>query len=683
MSISPYHDLTPENGCAQPVREQSVSELLAELDVAGVLVSLLRSSDGGLLHSVVVSLTRLSVEDGNRRTICKLDPIDPLLGLLRDGEHNLRMAAAELLLLLGRERRTRDDIRAANGAALFLSLVSSDSQPVAIAALHLLCGLAREPEAGRDIRLLGGIPLLVGQLVRCTSNTPAAELQGGPQLIEAGSDQAGGDEITEVLCVLIGKLALEDESAYQLRQANAVHTLGCLALRCATRCSGSPTPIVLRVEAVCFRALRVLYTCVRNRRMFDRLLPSALLVAFSEVPLFAENYLMAEFAGGTAGNGVSAAELEPFKVFSSRFNDAMASSTQRAAVEAALHNIDPNASARRTIGDYDVLEVLGNGAFGTVYKVKHRRLGRMYAMKQLAQGIQGGAQWASTPRRPQTGGRPRTAARVEETQVAAMAQEVAILSQLEHPHIVHYYEQVRCDDDSTLAIVMEYVEGASLRERISVALETRTPIPEEETWRILLQITLALRYLHVEMRVIHRDLTPGNVLLQHVPPTTPVSGGSDTNGRGSCVSPSASFVVKLADFGLATVLETSERNADSDGKHGGGGAGIGQGQSVVGTMLYACPEIVQSLPYTENADVWSLGCILYELASLQAPFAATSLLHVVKRIVECEYEPLLIRGEQSEEEIAALAAADEAAFQVSLCKRFHLIINCCLRSQCL
>ena len=102
MSISPYHDLTPENGCAQPVREQSVSELLAELDVAGVLVSLLRSSDGGLLHSVVVSLTRLSVEDGNRRTICKLDPIDPLLGLLRDGEHNLRMAAAELLLLLGR-----------------------------------------------------------------------------------------------------------------------------------------------------------------------------------------------------------------------------------------------------------------------------------------------------------------------------------------------------------------------------------------------------------------------------------------------------------------------------------------------------------------------------------------------------------------------------------------------------
>ncbi len=651
--------------------------MLAELDAAGALVSLLRSSDGGLLHSVVVSLTRLSVEDANRRAICKLDPIDPLLAHLRDGEHNLRMAAAELLLLLARERRARDDIRATNGAALFLSLVSSDARPVALAALHLLCGLAREPEAGRDIRLLGGIPLLVGHLMRCTVSMPATAPEGAPQRVETDSDQAGGDEITEVLCVLLGKLALEDESAYQLRQANAVYTLGSLALKCAARCSGSPVPSVLRVEALCFRALRTLYTCVRNRRMFDRLLPSALLVAFSEVPLFAENYLMAEFAGGTAGSGVSTAELQPFKVFSTRFNDAMASSTQRAAVEAALHNIDPNASARRTIGDYDVLELLGNGAFGTVYKVKHRRLGRMYAMKQLAQGLQGGAQWASTPRRPQTGGRPRTAARVEETQAAAMEQEVAILSQLEHPHIVHYYEQVRCDDDGTLAIVMEYVEGASLRERISVALETRTPIPEEETWRILLQITLALRYLHVEMRVIHRDLTPGNVLLQHVPPTTIASGSDRPGGGGSCVSPSTSFVVKLADFGLATVLETSERNAGADGKHGGGaGGGTGHGQSVVGTMLYACPEIVQSLPYTENADVWSLGCILYELASLQAPFAATSLLHVVKRIVECEYEPLLIRGEQSEEEIAALAAADEAAFQVGPCNMsYHQLLS--------
>jgi hypothetical protein len=284
--------------CTQPIRDPAVAGPLAELDVAGALVSLLRSSDGGLLHSVVVSLTRLAIDDGNRRTLCRLDPIDPLLAHLREGEHNLRMAAAELLLLLARERRTRDDIRAANGAALFLSLVSSEgARAVTLAALHLLCGLAREPEAGRDVRLLGGLPLLVGHLVRCCST-------GGEQEEQQESEEAedergkrsgpGSHQIAEVLCTLLGKLALEDESAYQLRQANAVHSLCCLAHKCAARCRSSSSSSgggessgtsdssssgsVLRVEALCFRALRTLYACVRNRRMFDRLWPSALLV---------------------------------------------------------------------------------------------------------------------------------------------------------------------------------------------------------------------------------------------------------------------------------------------------------------------------------------------------------------------------------------------------------------------
>jgi NIMA (never in mitosis gene a)-related kinase len=78
---------------------------------------------------------------------------------------------------------------------------------------------------------------------------------------------------------------------------------------------------------------------------------------------------------------------------------------------------------------------------------------------------------------------------------------------------------------------------------------------------------------------------------------------------------------------------------------------------------------VQSQPYSENADVWSLGCILYELASLQAPFFAASLLHVVKRIVECDYEPLLLREEGEAEELAAAqlaAVEEEAAYQARL-----------------
>ena len=605
---------------------------LAEPDVLESLVLLLRSPDAGVLHSVVVSLTRLAIhEERHRHALCQLDPVDLLLAHLRDGEPNLRMAAAELLLLLARERRTRDDIRASNGAALFLSLVSSESTAAAVAALHLLCSLAREPEAGREVRLLGGLPLLVGQLQRCCAD--AAEQPQTEQPPEGQVPWAEGlQELAEGLCLLIGKLALEDESAYQLRQANAVHTLGRLVLRCVALCRAAD-PAALRLQGLGFRALRTLYACVRNRRAFDRLWPSELLVAFTDMPL--ENYLLAEFAGGSAGAGVTAAELEPFLAFAKRFNTAMASAAQRGAVEAALHDIDVKAAARRTLGDYDLLDLLGKGAFGTVYKVRHRRLGGMFALKQLA-GLSGGEKWASTPRRPGT-------ARVEESQVAAMAQEVSILSTLEHPHIVNYYEQVQCDD-GTLAIVMEYVEGASLRERIAVALETRTPIAEEESWRITLQITLALRYLHMEMRIIHRDLTPGNVLLQHVP-----GGGGGPGGGGS--------VVKIADFGLATALAGPDRS-------GGKGEALGQ----VGTMLYAAPEIVQSQPYTHTADVWSLGCIMHEMVALRPPFAASSLLHVVKRIVECDHEPLLTHDDSGDDsgEIAASSGdpAAQAGFSV-------------------
>ena len=87
-------------------------------------------------------------------------------------------------------------------------------------------------------------------------------------------------------------------------------------------------------------------------------------------------------------------------------------------------------------------------------------------------------------------------------------------------------------------------------------------------------------------------------------------------------------------------------------------------------ILTVCLRLqVQSQPYSENADVWSLGCILYELASLQAPFFAASLLHVVKRIVECDYEPLLLREEGEAEELAAAqlaAVEEEAAYQARL-----------------
>lgn len=103
----------------------------------------------------------------------------------------------------------------------------------------------------------------------------------------------------------------------------------------------------------------------------------------------------------------------------------------------------------------------------------------------------------------------------------------------------------------------------------------------------------ALNYLHNEKRVIHRDLNPANIIID------------------------SSFNVKLTDFGLAKQVNQS----------------ISVMNSFVGTLAYSCPEIVQNQKYSQKADIWSLGCILYELVMMKAPFNSNNPLNLVKKVV--------------------------------------------------
>jgi len=148
---------------------------------------------------------------------------------------------------------------------------------------------------------------------------------------------------------------------------------------------------------------------------------------------------------------------------------------------------------------------------------------------------------------------------------------------------------------------MELIEGTSLANFIVSLSEKKQKIAEEEAWNIIVQICAALRYMHVEKRVIHRDIAPSNILIDH------------------------KHRVKLADFGLAKQWEQQSASMM---------------KSFVGTIIYSCPEIVQSQPYTEKADIWSLGCILYELLTLTQPFNANNPLTVAKKIVDEDYEPV-------------------------------------------
>ncbi|KAM9075007.1 serine/threonine-protein kinase Nek10 isoform 2-T2 [Megaptera novaeangliae] len=185
-----------------------------------------------------------------------------------------------------------------------------------------------------------------------------------------------------------------------------------------------------------------------------------------------------------------------------------------------------------------------------------------------------------------------------DSSVRNIVSELTIIKeQLCHPNVVRYYKTFLEND--RLYIVMELIEGAPLGEHFSSLKEKQHHFAEERLWKIFIQLCLALRYLHKEKRIIHRDLTPNNIML----------GDKDR--------------VTVTDFGLAKQKQESSKLT-----------------SVVGTILYSCPEVLKSEPYGEKADVWAAGCILYQMATLNPPFYSTNMLSLATKIVEAVYEPV-------------------------------------------
>ncbi|KAJ4462625.1 putative Serine/threonine-protein kinase Nek1 [Paratrimastix pyriformis] len=174
--------------------------------------------------------------------------------------------------------------------------------------------------------------------------------------------------------------------------------------------------------------------------------------------------------------------------------------------------------------------------------------------------------------------------------------EVRVLSMLVHPNIVRCYESFI--DQLTLVIIMEYADGGDL---FSFIRSTRgRPISERQILDWFLQISLAVKHLH-DRHILHRDLKTQNVFL--------------TRGRK---------VVKLGDFGIAKVLGSQTKFA----------------QTSVGTPYYLSPEICEDKPYNEKSDVWSLGCVLYEMATQKHPFDGQNLPALVLKILRGNYPPI-------------------------------------------
>ncbi|KAF3910126.1 Myosin-IIIB [Arthrobotrys entomopaga] len=266
--------------------------------------------------------------------------------------------------------------------------------------------------------------------------------------------------------------------------------------------------------------------------------------------------------------------------------------------------------------EYEVLELIGRGSFGQIHKVRRLRDGLILARKEISYN------------------------RMSQKEKEQLTAEFSILSKLQHPNIVRYYNREHNKTDQSLYIYMEFCGGGDLSAHIKRCKSNGTLVPEHVVWSIFTQLVLALYKCHngsdppgledmhegwdkkkkttltsgtvingagagvtkVNGRevIVHRDLKPENVFLDH-----------DT-------------CVKLGDFGLSRILASDQHMATT----------------YVGTPYYMSPEIVCDLPYTSRSDIWSLGCVIYELCALSPPFDAKSLPALCQKIQAGRFNPI-------------------------------------------
>ncbi len=235
------------------------------------------------------------------------------------------------------------------------------------------------------------------------------------------------------------------------------------------------------------------------------------------------------------------------------------------------------------LGPYEILDALGAGGMGEVYRARDTRLGRDVAVKILP------AEFSSDPIRKQR-----------------FEREAKIISSLNHPHICMLHDVGSQDDISYL--VMECVEGETLAKRLE-----KGPLPLEQVLKYGMQIADALDKAH-RSGVVHRDLKPGNVML--------TSSGT-----------------KLLDFGLAKPVAALTSVATLTGAVTQSSPMTEQG-TIVGTFHYMSPEQVEGKELDGRSDIFSLGAVLYEMLTGQRAFQGKSHLSVASAILEKEPAPV-------------------------------------------
>ena len=226
-----------------------------------------------------------------------------------------------------------------------------------------------------------------------------------------------------------------------------------------------------------------------------------------------------------------------------------------------------------SLNDFEVIKLLGKGAFASVYQVKRKKDGLIYAMKKVNFG------------------------QMSSKEKDNALNEIRILASVKHTNIIGYMDSFYDDNTKSLNIIMEYADEGDIDGKLKKYVTGKLSFPENDVWSYLIQILLGLKALHT-VKIMHRDLKLANIF---------VKGG----------------VIKLGDLNVSKLIKRD-----------------GMDHTQTGTPYYASPEVWSDKPYDYKCDIWSVGCIVYELCAQKPPFTGNSLEDLYKAIIKGRYEPL-------------------------------------------
>ncbi|MBX3150317.1 protein kinase [Candidatus Obscuribacterales bacterium] len=231
---------------------------------------------------------------------------------------------------------------------------------------------------------------------------------------------------------------------------------------------------------------------------------------------------------------------------------------------------------------FDVIETLGKGGMGTVYKVRDRETNSVFALKLLHQNL-----------------------RSDPSVLKRFEQEARAAEELDHPNLVPTYAHGVTNDGEPYLLI-EYVEGETLAQ----VLEREGALEEDRAISIFEQICAALSYAH-ESKIVHRDIKPANIILSKT------SGGDE--------------VARVVDFGIAKTLTEVDRSTRN----------LTQTGEVFGSPHYMSPEQCLGLMLDEKSDIYSLGCVIFEAMSGKPPFAGANPIQLVVKHINDKPVPYL------------------------------------------